>query len=73
MSEKDPVERIVIMQSRLNAMRKLYSKLRAEVASIDRRKTQEVKKTARKQTKRNSVNNVHLGKLKCLYMVLPCL
>jgi len=44
LAEKEPVERIVIMQSRLNAMRKLYCKLRSEVASIDRRRRRKLRK-----------------------------
>lgn len=44
LAEKNCVDRIVIMQSRLNAMRKLYSKLRTEVASIDRRKRRKLRK-----------------------------
>lgn len=44
LAEKDAVERIVIMQSRMNAMRKLYCKLRSEVASIDRRKRRKLRK-----------------------------
>ncbi|XP_066923848.1 AT-rich interactive domain-containing protein 4B-like [Clytia hemisphaerica] len=44
LSEKSSVDRIAIMQSRLNQMRKLYCKLRQEVASIDRRKRRKLRK-----------------------------
>lgn len=41
---KEANERINIMQSRLNAMRELYCKLRTEVASIDRRRKRKLRK-----------------------------
>ena len=44
LADKDAVERIVEMQSRMNAMRKLYCKLRSEVASIDRKKRRKLRK-----------------------------
>lgn len=44
LAEKSSVDRIAIMQSRLNQMRKLYCKLRQEVASIDRRKRRKLRK-----------------------------
>lgn len=52
--EKDPVDRIVIMQSRLNAMRKLYCKLRSEVASIDRRRRRKLRKQSEVKPKVSS-------------------